>query len=64
MYNLDRLSQYGFWMAQYSATPTTSVAFTMWQYTNTGTVNGIQGSVDLNIDLTPALQAAEGELDL
>ena len=31
---------------------------------NTGTVNGIQGSVDLNIDLTPALQATEGELDL
>lgn len=64
MYNLDKLSQYGFWMAQYSAKPTTSVAFTMWQYTNQGTVDGISGSVDLNIDLTPALQAAEGEIDL
>lgn len=64
MYNLDKLAQYGFWMAQYSSKPTTSVAFTMWQYTNQGTVNGISGSVDINIDLTPALQAAEGEIDL
>lgn len=64
MYNLDRLAQYGFWMAQYVSQPTTDVAFGMWQYTNQGTVDGISGYVDLNIDLTPALQAAEGEIDL
>lgn len=64
LYNLDRLAKYGFWMAQYASEPTASVVFSMWQYTNQGTVNGISGDVDLNIDLTPALQAAEGEIDI
>ena len=41
--------QYDIWLAQYYDTPFFPYAFTMWQYTNTGTVDGIAGQVDLNL---------------
>ena len=33
--------------------------FTIWQYSNNGSVAGINAAVDLNIDLTQAYQAAK-----
>lgn len=47
--NLVSLQDYTFWLAEYSETPTFYHDFKMWQYTNQGTVPGIEGFVDLNI---------------
>ncbi len=54
-YNLTMLMDYGFWYAEYRSKPTMNLNFGMWQYTNQGKVPGISGSVDINLDLTPAL---------
>ena len=43
------LEEYKIWLAQYAATPTYAGIYDMWQYTATGSVNGITGHVDLNI---------------
>lgn len=43
------LPDYPLWLAQYSREPFFPYEFTMWQYTSTGRVNGIDGDVDLNL---------------
>lgn len=48
-YHLDELDQYPFWLAEYDSKPDFFYDFEIWQYTHTGTVPGIQGSVDLNL---------------
>lgn len=51
-YNLDELGAYSIWYAEYGvSTPSTDELFTMWQYSNEGTVAGIDTVVDLNIHL-------------
>lgn len=47
--NLASLKDYTFWLAEYAEAPSFVYDFKMWQYTNEGTVPGIQGPVDLNI---------------
>ncbi len=47
--NLVSLRSYGFWLAEYAPSPTFAYDFDMWQYSNKGTVPGIDGPVDLNI---------------
>lgn len=47
--NLPSLQDYTFWLAQYEDTPTFVYNFQLWQYTNQGTVPGIEGPVDLNV---------------
>lgn len=47
--NLQSLMEYDFWLAEYASYPTFMYDFQMWQYTNEGTVPGIEGNVDLNI---------------
>ena len=37
------------WLASYSDTLTYKKAFTMWQYTQKGSVDGISGSVDIDL---------------
>jgi len=37
------------WLAQWTSKPTWSGTYTMWQYTDNGTVAGISGAVDMNI---------------
>ena len=44
----DELTEYPFWLAQYAEQIDFSHPVTMWQYTNTGSVPGIQGNVDIN----------------
>lgn len=46
---LPDLDQYVFWLAEYDSAPDFLYDFQMWQYTNEGTVNGIEGGVDLNL---------------
>ena len=48
-FNLLSLKDHIFWLAQYEEAPTFVYNFQMWQYSNSGTVPGISGPVDLNI---------------
>lgn len=48
-FDMEQLKQYPFWYADYEKLPQTPYAYEMWQYSNTGQVDGIQGTVDLNI---------------
>lgn len=52
--NLDRLSDYNFWLAEYDDKPSFYYNYSMWQYSDKGTVNGISGHVDMNVCLKPA----------
>lgn len=55
-YDLSQLQQLPLWLAEYDTSPDFFYHFHLWQYTHTGTVAGIQGAVDLNLDLRPALE--------
>ena len=48
-FNLVDLQDYEFWLAQYSDVPDFYYNFHMWQYTNEGIIDGIEGQVDLNL---------------
>ena len=51
-YILRNLADYGFWYAEYEDTPRIAFDFDMWQYSETGDVDGVDGGVDLNILFT------------
>lgn len=53
MYDLEGITQWPFWLAEYNETPGFYYTFQMWQYTDAGQVDGIQGDVDLNLRLMP-----------
>ncbi|MCI8422693.1 MAG: hypothetical protein HFF50_04030 [Lawsonibacter sp.] len=52
-YDLQELTQLPLWLAEYSSRPSFYYDFHLWQYSDTGTVAGIQGNVDLDLDLRP-----------
>ena len=59
-YSLSSLSSYDIWYAEYGVpAPSIKHDFTIWQYSNNGSVAGINAAVDMNIDLTQAYQAAK-----
>jgi GH25 family lysozyme M1 (1,4-beta-N-acetylmuramidase) len=47
--DLKELAGYGKWLAQYFEYPAYPYEFAIWQYTNTGRVDGIKGDVDMNL---------------
>ena len=47
-YDLNYFKEYDIWLAQYNDVATYDGEYSMWQYTNYGTVDGIRGYVDLN----------------
>lgn len=47
--DLPRLQDYPFWLAEYNDGPTFIYDYDMWQYSCTGTVDGIVGAVDMNL---------------
>ena len=49
--DMAALSEYTVWYADYADTPQTPYAFSYWQYSDSGKIDGIEGSVDLNIRL-------------
>lgn len=51
-YDLSRLADIDIWYCEYSDTPTFYYQFSMWQYTKSGTVDGIDGETDINICFT------------
>ncbi len=46
--NMDRLKPYDLWLAAYLDTEPAKPVHSIWQYTSTGRVNGINGNCDLN----------------
>jgi len=47
--DMSRAKAFDIWLAQWNDKPTYSGNFGMWQYTSSGSVNGISGNVDMNI---------------
>lgn len=47
--DMEQLTAYPFWYADYEALPQTPYDFLFWQYSNEGQVDGISGQADLNI---------------
>ena len=47
--DLEALSQYPFWLAQYKEQMNYPHQVDFWQYTETGTVPGIEGDVDIDL---------------
>lgn len=45
----DRLEDYFIWLAEYRSTPLYQGYYQMWQYTSKGTIDGIEGNVDMDI---------------
>lgn len=52
MIKLEELVDYPFWLAMYSTIMDYPYKVDMWQYTDQGTVPGIEGNVDLNLMFT------------
>lgn len=50
-YDLRELTDYVLWLAEYDTKPDFYYHFDLWQYTHTGRVAGIEGDVDLDLDL-------------
>lgn len=48
-YDFSQLQHLDAWYAEYSPWPSFAYAFDLWQYSKTGSVAGISGSVDLNL---------------
>lgn len=46
---VSMLDNYYIWLAQYRSQPSYDGSYDMWQYTSSGTVDGIEGRVDLNV---------------
>lgn len=47
--DVEKLDDYRIWLAEYRAFPTYEDYYDMWQYTSKGSVDGIEGNVDLNV---------------
>ena len=52
-FNLEELKDYPLWYAEYQPAPSLYYDFQIWQYSASGTVPGISGSVDLNLSFNP-----------
>ena len=49
VFDINYLHDYDFWVADYFSAPNFSYHFSIWQYTDAGTVDGISTNVDMNI---------------
>ena len=50
-YRLDELTDYLFWLAEYREQPTFYYRYDFLQFTHRGSVDGIEGAVDLDLDM-------------
>ena len=48
-YDLGRLEGYDFWFAGYTESPNFYYHFDIWQYTSSGSIDGVNGRTDMNI---------------
>ena len=51
-YDLTQLADFDIWYCEYANVPTFYYQFSMWQYSSSGKVDGIEGDVDMNICFT------------
>ena len=51
-YDLSRLADIDIWYCEYANVPNFYYRFSMWQYSSTGRVDGIEADVDMNICFT------------
>lgn len=51
--DMEQIYKYPTWYAQYSNEPVWPYEFSIWQYSESGEVPGIYGSVDMNIEMIP-----------
>ncbi|HCA04580.1 MAG TPA: glycoside hydrolase [Ruminococcaceae bacterium] len=51
-YDLSKLAEYDVWYCEYSDVPDFYYEFSMWQYSKSGQVDGIEGNVDLDMCFT------------
>ena len=56
-FQMEELTEYPFWYADYEDLPQTPYRYEYWQYSEKGQVDGISGTVDMNLRLIPG----EGE---
>ena len=49
--DMNKLNRFTVWLAQWSSNPTYQGSYAMWQYTSDGSINGINGRVDMNYQL-------------
>ena len=49
VFEMNYLHDYDFWVADYSYAPNFSYHFSIWQYTDAGSIDGISTNVDMNI---------------
>ena len=55
-YDFAALGDRQLWLAEYTLEPPSArLPFAIWQYSNTGSVNGIDGEVDLDLRMTEAI---------
>lgn len=50
-YDLSKLTDCDFWLAEYVNSPSFHYKYSIWQYSCDGQVNGINGKVDMNISV-------------
>lgn len=60
---MEKVNEYKKWYADYEDFPQTPYEFTYWQYTNEGVLDGISGTVDLNLEIIPIEERAEEILE-
>ena len=53
-FDADTMNRYRIWYADYEKIPQTPYHFTWWQYTQEGSVPGIEGLVDIDMWIRPA----------
>ena len=49
LFEMEKLSDYPIWYADYETIPQTPYEFEFWQYADDGVVDGISGKTDLNV---------------
>ena len=59
MYDLSQLTEWPLWISTLNENPDFRYAFSMWQYSESGYVDGIEGSVDLDLWFEPAALVTE-----
>lgn len=60
--DMDKLSRFDLWLAQWNTSPTYEGNFGIWQYTSKGNVPGIDGNVDMDLSYKdyPAIMKEKG----
>ena len=50
-FDMTKLKEYPFWYADYESRPQTPYDFTFWQYSEKASIAGIEGNMDMNIEM-------------